>query len=49
VVVLHDAGNATIEKTCSEHIADLSDALVQPALRLLASTSCRYSGHGAEP
>jgi hypothetical protein len=49
VVVLHDTNTARIEKTCSEHIADLSDVFARPALRLLAATSCCYSGFGAQP
>jgi hypothetical protein len=49
VVALHDTNIASIEKTYSEHITDLSDALVRPALRLSAATSFGYSGFGAQP
>ncbi len=49
VVALHETNIASIEKTYSEHIADLSDALARPALRLSAATSCCYSGFGAQP
>jgi hypothetical protein len=46
VATLHDANLARIEK---KYIADLSDALARPALRLLPTTWCCYSGFGAQP